>query len=95
MPFLAALTRGFALRPSGTLAGSTFITTKGGLSAHSGGFLSGRRLSRHSLRQRPGGSNPGGSLEFYLVINGETSVTVPQTGNVGGPDPFGHGGSRQ
>ena len=39
-----------------------------------------------------GGSNPGGSLEFYLVINGETSVTVPQNGNVGGPDPYGHGG---
>ena len=39
-----------------------------------------------------GGSSKGGSLEFYQVINGETNVTVPGTGNVGGNDPFGHGG---
>ncbi len=39
-----------------------------------------------------GGSAKGGSLEFYQVINGETSVTVSGFGNVGGADPFGHGG---
>jgi hypothetical protein len=39
-----------------------------------------------------GGSNPGGSWEFFQVINGETNVTVPGTGNVAGADPFGHGG---
>ena len=39
-----------------------------------------------------GGSSKGGGLEFYQVINGETNVTVPGTGNVGGNDPFGHGG---
>ncbi len=39
-----------------------------------------------------GGSAKGGSLEFYQVINGETSVTVPGFGNVGGDDPYGHGG---
>ena len=39
-----------------------------------------------------GGSNPGGSWEFFQVINGETSVTFPQFGNVAGPDPYGHGG---
>ena len=39
-----------------------------------------------------GGSSKGGSLEFYQVINGETNVTVPGNGNVGGNDPFGHGG---
>jgi VPDSG-CTERM motif len=39
-----------------------------------------------------GGSNPGGSLEFFLVNAGFTSDTLPQFGNVGGPDPFGHGG---
>jgi len=40
----------------------------------------------------PGGTGQGGSLEFFQVINGETSVTVPGMGNVAGPDPFGHGG---
>ena len=41
----------------------------------------------------PGGSQPGGSWEFFQVINGETSVTVPGTGNgPTNPDPFGHGG---
>lgn len=35
-----------------------------------------------------GGSNPGGQLEFFHVINGETSVDVPLTG----PGPFGFGG---
>jgi hypothetical protein len=39
-----------------------------------------------------GGSSKGGGLEFYQVINGETNVTVPGNGNVGGNDPFGHGG---
>jgi hypothetical protein len=39
-----------------------------------------------------GGSNPGGSWEFFQVINGETSVTFPQFGNVAGDDPYGHGG---
>jgi hypothetical protein len=39
-----------------------------------------------------GGSNPGGSLEFFLVNPGFTSDLLPQFGNVGGPDPFGHGG---
>src|SRR5438445_4691785 len=39
-----------------------------------------------------GGSSKGGSLEFYQVINGETNVTVPGNGNVGGNDAFGHGG---
>jgi VPDSG-CTERM motif len=39
-----------------------------------------------------GGSNPGGSLEFFQVQNGETQVTVPGNGNVAGDDPFGHGG---
>jgi VPDSG-CTERM motif len=39
-----------------------------------------------------GGSNPGGSWEFFQVINGETSVTFPQNGNEAGPDPYGHGG---
>jgi hypothetical protein len=34
------------------------------------------------------GSNPGGQLEFFQVINGETSVDVPLTG----PGPFGFGG---
>jgi hypothetical protein len=40
----------------------------------------------------PDGSSKGGSLEFYQVINGETNVTVPGKGNVGGTDPFGNGG---
>lgn len=41
----------------------------------------------------PGGTGSGGSLEFFQVINGETSVTVPGTGNgPTNPDPFGHGG---
>jgi hypothetical protein len=35
-----------------------------------------------------GGSNPGGQLEFFQVVNGETSVDVPLTG----PGPFGFGG---
>jgi hypothetical protein len=39
-----------------------------------------------------GGSNSGGSWEFFQVINGETSVTVPGKGNVAGNDPYGHGG---
>ena len=39
-----------------------------------------------------GGSSKGGSWEFFQVINGETSVTFPQSGNVAGPDPYGHGG---
>ena len=39
-----------------------------------------------------GGSNPGGSWEFFQVINGETSVTFPQNGNEAGDDPYGHGG---
>jgi protein with PEP-CTERM/exosortase system signal len=39
-----------------------------------------------------GGSSKGGSWEFFLVINGETSVTFPQFGNVAGDDPYGHGG---
>jgi protein with PEP-CTERM/exosortase system signal len=38
------------------------------------------------------GSSSGGSWEFFQVINGETSVTFPQFGNVAGPDPYGHGG---
>ena len=39
-----------------------------------------------------GGSNPGGSWEFFQVINNETSVTFPQNGNEAGDDPYGHGG---
>jgi VPDSG-CTERM motif len=40
-----------------------------------------------------GGTGRGGSLEFFLVTNGETNVTVPGTGNgPTNPDPFGHGG---
>jgi hypothetical protein len=39
-----------------------------------------------------GGSNEGGSWEFFQVINGETSVTFPQNGNEAGDDPYGHGG---
>lgn len=40
-----------------------------------------------------GGSGRGGSLEFFQVVNGETSVTPPANGNgPGNPDPFGHGG---
>jgi hypothetical protein len=39
-----------------------------------------------------GGSNAGGSWEFFQVINGETSVTFPQNGNEAGDDPYGHGG---
>ena len=39
-----------------------------------------------------GGSAKGGSWEFFQVINGETSVTFPQFGNVAGEDPYGHGG---
>jgi len=40
-----------------------------------------------------GGTGGGGSWEFYQVINGETSVTVPGTGNgATNPDPYGHGG---
>ena len=35
-----------------------------------------------------GGSSKGGGLEFYQVINGETSVDVPLTGT----SEFGHGG---
>jgi protein with PEP-CTERM/exosortase system signal len=35
-----------------------------------------------------GGTNPGGQLEFFQVVNGETSVDVPLTG----PGPFGVGG---
>jgi hypothetical protein len=41
----------------------------------------------------PGGLGSGGSLEFFQVINGQTEVTVPGTGNgPTNPDPFGHGG---
>ena len=36
----------------------------------------------------PNGSNPGGQLEFFHVIHGETSVDVPLVG----PGPFGFGG---
>jgi protein with PEP-CTERM/exosortase system signal len=36
----------------------------------------------------PDGSSKGGSLEFYRVINGETSVTVPGKGT----SEFGNGG---
>ena len=41
-----------------------------------------------------GGTGGGGSWEFFQVINGETSVTFPQSGNgpTNNPDPFGHGG---
>jgi hypothetical protein len=39
-----------------------------------------------------GGTGAGGSWEFFQVINGETSVTFPQFGNVAGDDPYGHGG---
>ena len=40
-----------------------------------------------------GGTGAGGSWEFFQVINGETSVTFPQSGNgPNNPDPFGHGG---
>ena len=39
-----------------------------------------------------GGSSSGGSWEFFQVINGETSVTFPQFGNIAGNDPYGHGG---
>jgi VPDSG-CTERM motif len=40
-----------------------------------------------------GGTGSGGSLEFFQVINGETSVTFPQFGNgPDNPDPYGHGG---
>jgi len=35
-----------------------------------------------------GGSNPGGQIEFFHVVNGETSVDVPLVG----PGPFGFGG---
>ena len=41
----------------------------------------------------PRGAGHGGSWEFFQVINGETSVTVPGMGNgPTNPDPFGHGG---
>jgi hypothetical protein len=40
----------------------------------------------------PGGTGSGGSLEFFQIGAGETSVTVPGMGNVAGDDPFGHGG---
>ena len=36
----------------------------------------------------PGGTSKGGSLEFFHVVDGETTVTVPGTGT----DEFGHGG---
>jgi len=40
-----------------------------------------------------GGTGSGGSLEFFKVVGGETSVTFPQFGNGStNPDPFGHGG---
>ena len=39
-----------------------------------------------------GGTGSGGSWEFFQVINGETSVTVPGTGGTAGNDPYGHGG---
>jgi hypothetical protein len=40
-----------------------------------------------------GGTTKGGSFEFFQVINNETSVTFPQSGNgVDNPDPYGHGG---
>ena len=39
-----------------------------------------------------GGSAKGGSWEFFQVVNGETSVTFPQFGNLAGADPYGHGG---
>ena len=39
-----------------------------------------------------GGSNPGGSWEFFSVNPGFTSDTLPAFGNVGGADPFGKGG---
>jgi hypothetical protein len=40
-----------------------------------------------------GGTGSGGSWEFFQVVNGETSVTVPGKGNgPTNPDPFGHGG---
>ena len=40
----------------------------------------------------PGGTGKGGSWEVFLVAGGETNVTVPGNGNVGGTDVFGHGG---
>ena len=40
----------------------------------------------------PGGTGKGGSWEVFLVAGGETNVTVPGKGNVGGDDIFGHGG---
>jgi len=40
-----------------------------------------------------GGTGDGGSWEFFLVINGETSVTFPQFGNgPTNPDPYATGG---
>ena len=36
----------------------------------------------------PGGTSTGGGLEFYQVINGETSVDVP----LNGTSEFGNGG---
>jgi hypothetical protein len=40
-----------------------------------------------------GGIGNGGSWEFFQVINGETTVTVPGKGNgPTNPDLFGHGG---
>jgi hypothetical protein len=49
--------------------------------------MAGSYLVVHYGRGR-GGSNPGGQLEFFHVINGETSVDVP----LFGPGPFGVGG---
>ena len=39
-----------------------------------------------------GGSNPGGSWEFFSVNPGFTSDTLPAFGNVGGADSFATGG---
>ena len=40
----------------------------------------------------PGGGNPGGSWEFFQVVN-NGMVTVPGSGNgPTNPDPYGHGG---
>lgn len=40
-----------------------------------------------------GGTGSGGSWEFFRVVDGETSVTFPASGNgPDNPDPYGHGG---
>ena len=79
--FLGVDTSGFTLATNlENLSGNQMLT-----------LTVGEYLVVHYGRGR-GGSNPGGSWEFFQVVN-NGMVTVPGTGNgPTNPDPYGHGG---